>query len=151
MTVTDCIKDILTEQISAYNMLQSLLQREKICLINVNLSEIEVCSKEKDTILMRLRLLQEEMKRLLQRYSAEKGLSGVINLNMLSQETGDKSFEAMRLQIISLLQSIAELNDFNRVLIDRSVSFFKNALRFLDSAGLDITHAQKVQMISREV
>ena len=151
MTVTDCIKDILTEQITAYSMLQSLLQREKICLINVNHSEIEVCSKEKDTILIRLRLLEDERKRLLKKYSVQKGISGEVNLNMLYQDTGDDSFESMRLQIISLLQNITELNEFNRILIDRSVNLFKNTLGFLDSAGFDTNNVQKVRIISREV
>jgi flagellar biosynthesis/type III secretory pathway chaperone len=151
MTVTDSIKDILAEQITAYSMLQSLLQQEKICLVNVNHSEIEDCSKEKDTILIRLRLLEDERKRLLKKYSLQKGLTEEATLNMLSQDTGDDAFAAMRLQIISLLQNITELNEFNRILIDRSVSFFRNALGFLDSAGFDTNHAQKVRIISREV
>lgn len=151
MTTADSIKYILIEQISAYNMLRSLLQREKICLINLNLSEIEVCTKEKDTILMRLRLLEDERKRLLREYSAQKGFSGNITLNSLSKDTGDISFESMRLQIISLIQSIAELNEFNRVFIDRSVNFFKNIVGFLESTGLDFNHSHKNQMLSREV
>ncbi len=151
MTTADSIKNILKEQISAYNMLQTVLQREKICLINLNHSEIEVCSKEKDTILIRLRLLEEERKRLLDKYSSQKGLSGGINLNTLSRDTGDDSFEEMRLQIISLIQSIAELNEFNRIFIDRSAVFFKNALAFLDSAGMNINLSQKIQMVSKEV
>lgn len=151
MTTADSIKYILAEQISAYTMLQSLLQQEKICLINLNLSQLEVCSKEKDTILMRLRLLEDERKRLFKEYSVQKGLSGMINLDMLSKDTSDESFEAMRLQIISLIQNIAELNEFNRIFIDRSVNFFKNAVGFLESVGLNINSSQKNQMISREV
>lgn len=150
MNTPDSIKEILTEQISGYHMLQCLLQREKICLININLSQIEDLSKEKDTIVMRLRLLEEERKKLTKKYFADKGIYGEINLNMLSKDTGDDAYEAMRLQIISLLQSLAELNEFNRILIDRSVNFLKNAVGFLDSAGLKVNYAQRAQMMSRE-
>ncbi len=151
MSSPDSIKEILTEQISGYHMLQCLLQREKICLINISLSQIEDLSKEKDTIVMRLRLLEEERKRLLKKYFADKGIYQETNLNMLSKDTSDDAFDAMRLQIISLLQSIAELNEFNRILIDRSVNFLKNAVGFLDSAGLNLNYPQKVNKISRGV
>lgn len=151
MNTSDGIKAIMSELISGYRVLQTLLQKERGCLINLNASQIEDLSKEKDTIVMRLKLLEGERKRLLKNYYLEKGIQGEIDLQMLFKVAGDESFEPMRLQLTSLIQSIAELNEFNKILIDRSVNFFKNTIGFLDSAGLNINYVQKANMLSREV
>jgi hypothetical protein len=43
----------------------------------------------------------------------------------------------MRLQLISMLQSIEDLNEFNGILIERSLSFIRNSLAFLKASGID--------------
>lgn len=151
MNTSDGIKAIMSELITGYNVLQTLLQKERACLINLNAAQIEDLSKEKDTIVMRLKLLEDERKRLLKNYYIEKGIQGEMDLRIFYKLTGDDSFESLRLKLISLIQSIAELNEFNRILIDRSVNFFKNTIGFLDSSGLNINYAQKANMLSREV
>jgi hypothetical protein len=60
MRIIDSIKSILIEQIKSYRVLLELLQRERECLINLDAHEVENLSKEKDTTLLRLRLLEEE-------------------------------------------------------------------------------------------
>lgn len=151
MNTSDGIKAIMSELIIGYRVLQSLLQKERGCLINLNTSQIEDLSKEKDTIVMRLKLLEDERRRLLKNYYLEKGIQGEIDIQMLFKAAGDESFEPLRLQLTSLIQSIAELNEFNKILIDRSINFFKNTIGFLDSAGLNINYVQKANMLSREV
>lgn len=151
MNTSDGIKAIMSELIIGYRVLQALLQKERGCLINLNTSQIEDLSKEKDTIVMRLKLLEDERKRLLKNYYLEKGIQGEIDIQMLFRAAGDESFETLRLQLTSLIQSIAELNEFNKILIDRSINFFKNTIGFLDSAGLSINYVQKANVLSREV
>ena len=150
MKTFEAIKAVMSEQISGYRILQSLLQKERVCLVNLNLSQIEDLSKEKDTIIIRLRLLEEERKRLLKNYYLEEGVKEEVDIQKLFKESRDDSFETLRLQIISLLQGIAELNEFNRILIDRSMNFFKNTINFLDSTGMNMSYQQKTHMISRE-
>ncbi|HAM52149.1 MAG TPA: hypothetical protein DCP92_16210 [Nitrospiraceae bacterium] len=52
----------------------------------------------------------------------------------------------MRLQLISLLQSIKELNEVNRVLIEQSLSSIKNTVNFLAASGLTMKQELKDQM-----
>ncbi len=150
MNTLDGINAIMTELVAGYTVLQSLLQKERASLINLNVSQIEDLSKEKDTILIRLKLLENERMRLLKNYYIEKGIQGEIDLLVIYKINGDESFESLRLKLISLIQSIAELNEFNSILIDRSINFFKNSIGFLGSSGINIDYNHKASMLSKE-
>lgn len=147
----ESLKAILSEQIHGYRALISLLQRERECLLNLNAVEIEAVSKEKDTVILKLRLLEEERKRLTDAFAAETPLSGTITLRQISELTGDRDFQSMRSQLRSLLQSIGELNAFNMILIGRSLSFVNNSMNFLGSFGVDIEHKTTGVIFSKEI
>jgi flagellar biosynthesis/type III secretory pathway chaperone len=145
------IKNILSEQILGYRTLLAVLQKERECLINLNHEAVEALSKEKDTIVLKLRLLEEERIRLVRAFSKGAGATGELTLQGLYDKTGDAAFADMRLQMISLLQGIAELNEFNRILIDRSSHFVRRTLGFLESFGSTVKRNKTGTMLSREV
>jgi len=147
----DRIKSVLSEQIHGYRTLIDLLQKERESLINLKAGEIEAVSKEKDTVVLRLRLLDEERKRLIDLFSAEKTNPGTITLQHLYEITGDDDLRNMRLQLRSLLQSIEELNAFNMILIGRSLSFINNSMNFLGSFGVDTEQKTTGVIFSREI
>lgn len=151
MSIIDSIKSILIEQTRSYRGLVSLLQRERECLINLDADEVENLSKEKDTILLRLRLLEEERIRLIKQYSAGNGNAGSVSLQSLSDLTADNDFQLVRSQLTSLLQSIQELNDFNMILIERSLSAVRNSVGFLESFGLHINQNNTGAVLSKEI
>lgn len=150
MNTAESIRVILADQINGYGTLLDLLRKERENLISVNSEGVEEISKEKDTVVLRLRLLEEERIRLIHKFVAENGISGDISLQRLGEITGEASFLDMRLQLISLVQGIAELNEFNRILIERSMNFVRNASRFLDNIGLNIRGLKTGSSISRE-
>jgi len=145
------IKDILIEQTEGYRVLLDVLQRERKCLLNLDTTGVEDLSKEKDTIILRLRLLEEERIRLIREFSTANSIVGDIGLQRLYEITQDNTFLILRLQLISLLQSIAELNEFNRILIERSLCFVKNSMSFLDSLGLELNRKGIGVILSKEV
>lgn len=149
MKTIEAIKSILIEQINGYRSLMNILQRERACLLNFNPSGIENLSKEKDNLVLKLRLLEEERLRLLDNYSKEAGIDGELSLNRLYDITGDDAFKVIRLQFISLIQAISELNEFNRILIDRSLNFLKGATNVFDS--YKIAGLRAAGVFSREV
>ena len=151
MKTVASIKSVLLEQIGGYRMLLEVLQRERECLISFNSAGVETISKEKDTIVLRLRLLEEERTRLVTKFTAENEIKGNLSLQKFYELTGDVSFKTLRLQLISLLQGIAELNDFNRILIERSMNFIKNATGFLDEFGLNLNSKDTGAILSKEV
>lgn len=149
MNTAETIRSILVEQVNGYRTLLDVLQRERACLLRLNALEVENLSKEKDTIVLKLKLLEEERVRLVKVFVSEQSIADKDTFTRLTEVTGDESFQQLRLQLISLLQGITELNGFNRVLIERSASVVKNALNFLGSFGL-VPASHKGALLSRE-
>jgi flagellar biosynthesis/type III secretory pathway chaperone len=55
MTSEKAIESILKEQINTYKMLYDLLKKERECLVHIDAEKVAEISKEKDTVIMRLR------------------------------------------------------------------------------------------------
>jgi len=151
MKTIDSIKCILTEQIKSYRLLLEVLQKEREFLINLDANEVERLSKEKDTLLLKLRFLEEERIRLIKTFASDNGISSRITLQGLSEFTADDDLQIMRSQLKSLLQGIQELNDFNMILIDRSLKVARHSIRFLESFGLFINQNNTGVMLSKEI
>lgn len=147
MSELTLIKDILRQQITGYQALREVLQKERRCLIDLKTSEIEELSKKKDLILMRLRLLEEERIRIIERFRKKIRTEKDINLRRLYEITGDEELLKLRSVLLSLIQAISELNDFNRILIDRTLNYIRGASFFLDSQGVTL----KQQALNKEV
>lgn len=137
MSELELIKDILRQQLTGYQALREVLQKERGCLIDLKASEIEELSKKKDLILMSLRLLEEERLRIIEGFRNRIKTEKDINLRRLFEITGDEEFLKLRSELLSLIQAISELNDFNRILIDRSLSYVRSASFLLDSHGIN--------------
>jgi flagellar biosynthesis/type III secretory pathway chaperone len=137
MSELEQIKDILREELTGYLALQDLLQKERRCLVDLRFSEIEELSKKKDLIMMRLRLLDNERLRITERLRLKMKTEKVLNLKSIYEITGDEDFLHLRSRLISLLQAISELNSFNRLLIDRSLNYVKNASSLLEALGVN--------------
>ncbi len=150
MTSVEAIISILKEQISGYKVLLNLLQKERSCLIDIDAEKVEELSKEKDTVLMRLRLLEEERQRLTKKFAEDNDLSGDINLKGLGALIGDDALLTLRSQLQSLLQSVEEMNEFNSVLIDRSIKYFKLNTNFFSSFAPKLARKSKGAFLSKE-
>ena len=129
MTSEQAIINILQEQIKSYKALLVLLKEEKECLVNIKPDKVSELSKEKDTIVMRLRLLEEERVRLVNEFVRENEISGKVNLKQLATITGNDDFSTLRSKLVSLLQNVEEMNKFNSILIDRSINYIKSTTR----------------------
>lgn len=139
------ISKILNEQVMGYKMLLELLQRERLCLIDLNANAVEELYKEKDLLILRLRLLEEERLRLMKDCGR-----GDITLQKLGELTGNETFLDIRSKLRSLMQAIEELNNFNRLLIERSLSYFRNNAGFFNTFGFGYGVPLKGMLISRE-
>ncbi|NWF97430.1 MAG: flagellar protein FlgN [Nitrospirae bacterium] len=151
MTTLENIKSILIEQINGYRFLLELLQKERLYLLNFDAQGVEAVSKEKDVAIIRLRLIEEERIRLINKYLSENNLRCEFTLQKLIELTGDNNLSILRMQLISLMQSIEELNSFNMILIGRSLNFVRHSMAFLESVGIDIDQLYKGAIFSKEI
>jgi len=150
MGIVESIKSILSEQVTGYRVLLDVLRRERECLVQIDAAGVEELSKEKDTIVLKLKLLEEERIRLVRAFSADRRLAGAVALQKIAELTGDESLHGLRLQLLSLLQGIAEFNEFNKVLIERSSAIVRNSLSFLGSCGVSLQNRSSGSLLSRE-
>jgi flagellar biosynthesis/type III secretory pathway chaperone len=139
MKLLESIKKVLGEQIQGCSQLLDLLQREKVCLLDLQMEGVEAVTKEKDSLVLKLRLLEEERLRLFERLLDENPQGMLtkfkdpdkITLQRLAEITGETIFREIRSKLISLAQSIKELNDLNKVMIDRTLNFLRKNNNFL--------------------
>ena len=150
MTSDKAILNILEEQMRSYKMFHDLLIKERQCLVKIDPEMVEEISKEKDTVIMRLRLLEEERQRLVRKFSEENNIEAEVNLKELARITGNECYTKVRSRLLSLLQSIAELNKFNSILIDRSLNYFKMTSQFIGSFTNRDTTKKSGVMVSKE-
>jgi len=150
MTFDKAVISILKEQISVYKILLELLKRERESLINFDAENVEEISKEKDTVVMRLRLLEEERIRLIERFAENNNLSPNINLEMMAKLTGDDTFSVLRSEMLSLLQIIDDMNKFNRILIDRSIRYIRTTSNFFNSFATQHVPQTTGALLSKE-
>jgi flagellar biosynthesis/type III secretory pathway chaperone len=136
MTHIDEIKKVLSRQINFLKELLDVLRKERDCLVEHNVKELNVLSKEKDTICLWLKLLSDEIKGLMNKYALENNIDGDINIDLIYKHSGESDLKFLKLQLISLSQSLMELNDFNRILMERSLNFYKEATDFFESFDL---------------
>jgi hypothetical protein len=157
MEIVEAIKAILLEQIEGCRQLLGVLQREKFCLMELHLEGVEAVTKEKDIQVLKLKLLEKERERLLETFSRQRSAGTKdseptpLSLQNLALLTGDRVFSEMRSKLISLSQSIKELNDLNKVMIDRTLGYLRKNNQFLEmmAPGM-IPNGSKGALISRE-
>ncbi|MBI5634149.1 MAG: flagellar export chaperone FlgN [Nitrospirae bacterium] len=145
MSQEDALARILNEQVNGFKTLLELLQRERLCLIDLNAGAVEELYKEKDILILRLRLLEEERLRLMKDFG-----KGDLTLQKLGELTGNNTFFDLRSKLKSLVQAIEELNNFNRLLIERSLSYFRSNAGFFRTFGFNEGLPQKGMLLSRE-
>ncbi|NTU41612.1 MAG: flagellar protein FlgN [Nitrospirales bacterium] len=145
MRSEEAITRILNAQVSGYKALLELLQKERLCLIDFNAASVEELAKEKDTMILKLRLLEEERLRLMRDFG-----NGTMTLQALGELTGNPQFFDLRSKLKSLLQAIEELNNFNRVLIERSLSYCRSNSGFFNFFGIGEKMPMKGTLLSME-
>ena len=140
MREIEAIKKVLGEQLLGCRQLLEILQKEKLCLLDLKMEKVEAIIKEKDILVLKLKLLEEERKRLLEHW-LQKNISNPliqenepfkVTLLKLAELTKENVFLEIRSKLISLSQSIKELNDFNKMMIDRTLGFLKKNTLFLE-------------------
>ncbi|MBF0556195.1 MAG: flagellar protein FlgN [Nitrospirae bacterium] len=159
MKTANDIKKVLSLQIEGYKALFELLKRERENLVDFNEQGVETLAKEKYTQTLKLRLLEEERLRLMKKFVTEINslppknggkVSADMSINTLADITGDTDFNGIRTMLKSLLQSIDELNEFNKVLIDRSLKYIRHNINFLNLHGVNPTVGKTGVFLARE-
>ncbi len=119
-----------------YRSLLSVVLREKEALLNSQLEDLNEASKEKENLLLKIRILEEQRMHMSDKLADFFGCpSQDLTLKRLSQlveEPYSKRLEACRSELLTLIKDMQETNLANKTMIAHSLDLIKGSISLLD-------------------
>lgn len=125
---------VLEKEFELCTQLVALLQKEKDVIVSLDPIALEQLLREKETVVAGIRLCDESRERIL----SALGLSGrtITDVAAVSEGGSREHLTLLASKFKAIVSSIAELNRFNSVLIEKSLQYVKTSYNFLDSFGI---------------
>lgn len=135
--LVDNLLSILHQEIALYQGLSGLLHEERRVMAELSLEGLYLSNNQKETLLLRLKVLERARLELIDKIApliglsqGEMTISGLIDRINDPQKSGLLSCYA---RLSSLVESIEEINHINGLLIEKSLSYIKGSISFLNS------------------
>lgn len=134
MPLYDELIGVLEKEFELCTQLVALLQKERDVIVSLDPAALEVLLREKESIVAGIRLCDELRERVLASLGfADRTISDVAQL---AEHDYREQLSSLASKFKSIVSSIAELNRFNSVLIEKSLQYVKTSYNFLDSFGI---------------
>jgi flagellar biosynthesis/type III secretory pathway chaperone len=142
----DSLSEILKEIVENYSLLLNVFQRERRFIIENSLSGIHDCIKQKETVILKLKMLEDSRVAITDKLTdlfkaslvtRHSSLVTPITLSYLSDSTAEpysSTFKNYRSMLLSLVQSIRDLNRENKNFIEISMDTIRESFKFLNDA-----------------
>jgi len=129
--------NLLEEKIVLLQKLDGVFKKEKLAVIGSDLGKLSEVLKEKENLLLMLRILEEQRARAVRQLSDLMGYSPkmltIKELCKLIDEPLMFRLESCRRRLLSLADSIREQNQDNHALIVHSLDIVRSSLKMLDN------------------
>jgi flagellar biosynthesis/type III secretory pathway chaperone len=127
--------DLLEKESGIYFSLLEIMQSEKVALVESRIGELQEIIKVKENLLLKIRILDE------QRHKELKGIAELLETNsqdltlrILSEMVNEPYSSQLKdssSKLLSVTQSIEELNNSNRSLLNHSIELVRGSLNLL--------------------
>jgi flagellar biosynthesis/type III secretory pathway chaperone len=128
---------VLTGETELYRGLLQLLQEEKKAVVCAELKGLNETGKEKESLILKIRILEEERVKLLKKIAAAVGSpSPSLTLNELARSVKEPFTTRLTecsSTLLALLQSIQELNHTNKALLLHSLELVRGSMTLLNN------------------
>jgi len=130
---------LLIGETGYYQALLSVLQKENKALVDSKLEELNEAGKEKENIILKIRILEEQRLGMLEKVADSlgqptKGLT-LKKLSQLVEEPYSSQIKGCYSNLLTLTQSIEEINRTNRMLIMHSLELVRGTLSLLNNVA----------------
>lgn len=136
-SLLDDLLRLLEEEIGLYRSLLSILQKEKKAVIGSKLEELNEAGKEKESLILKIRILEEQRIRIQSRLAHSLGYeTRDLTLSKLSQLVGEHHSVQLKIcysNLLTLIPSIQEINHSNKSLLTHSLELVKGSLSLLNN------------------
>lgn len=132
--VLDSLTQNLKQEMGLLRMLSESLDREREILLRSDARELTEHNAKKETILLKMRMLDEIRRNTVKKISRICGTGEVADLALLASHAGPAEREALlacRDSIAALAASVRERNEANREMIGLSLSHVQGTVDFL--------------------
>ncbi len=132
--IIDALLDVLREEVSLYRSLAELLAQEQQGLIRADTDAIEEAGKKKETLTLKVRLLEESRLSLVEKLSAVASLGSDPTLSRIIAIAGPSKAAALRecqSELRMLYDTTSNLVRLNQRLVGSSLQFLRGSLAIL--------------------
>jgi len=133
----DNLLDQLDGEAALYRVLLSVLQGEKDAIIGSNLGELGKIGKEKEELLLKIRIIEEQRQVMIKDVAKSLGSSPhdltVTKLAELVEKPYSDRFKSLCADLLPLAKTIRDVNDGNKALIRHSVELIRSSFAFLNN------------------
>jgi flagellar biosynthesis/type III secretory pathway chaperone len=129
--------DLVEDEIGLCRSLLSVLQKEKQAVVGSELTALNETSKAKENLLLKIRILEEERLRMLEKLADSLGYPTqdltLSKLPQLVEEPHSTRLMECYSNLSALTQSIQDVNNINKALLKHSLELVRGSLTFLDN------------------
>ena len=127
--------NVLEGEIGLYASLLFALQKEKKAIVDSNLEELNEAGKEKESLFLKIRILEEQrlttMDKLADGFGHPSQELTLIKLSQSVEEPQSTQLADCHSKFLSLAQSIQEINLSNKALLNHSLDLVRSSLTLL--------------------
>lgn len=128
--------DLLKQEMEQYRKLLDLLHKERDAMIRLSLEEIERCYKLKETIILKLRIMEESRLALIDKVANHLNISRdgitLLTISKIVDAPFSGEFKRCCKSLSSLIHDIAEMNQKNKAFIEDSLDCINDHLTLLN-------------------
>ena len=128
---------LLDDETGFYRSLLLIVQKENRAVVDLKLKELNEAIKEKKNLLLKIQILEEQRQRMLERVadSIECPFQGLTlsKLSQLIEEPYSTLLNTCHSNLLSITQSIQEVNNSNKSLVMHSLKLVGSSLSLLDN------------------
>ena len=128
---------LLEDETDFYRSLLLVVQKENRAVVDLKLKELNEAGKEKENLLLKIQILEEQRQRRLEKVADSIGCPlqrlTLSRLSQLSKEPYSTRLKDCRSNLLALTQSIQEVNNSNKSLVMHSLKLVGSSLSLLDN------------------
>ena len=128
---------LLEDETGFYRSLLLVVQKESRAVVDLKLKELNEATKEKENLLLKIRILEEQRQHMLERVTDSIGCTlqdlTLSKLSQLSEEPYSTRLNTCRSNLLALTKSIQEVNNSNKSLVMHSLKLARGSLSLLDN------------------
>ena len=126
---------LLGGEIGLYDSMLLALQKEKRAVVESNLDELMETNREKESLFLKIRILEEQRLTVIEKLAEDLGQSAqnltLTKLSQLVEEPQSTQLADCHSRFLSLAQSIQEVNLSNKALLNHSLDLVRSSLTLL--------------------